>query len=321
MARWFVRMPIKWLLFGAVCLFVAFPYPARFMRHIDRLRNLHTLVEPDAPEVAALAQELLDSWGKYQPTTRSAVSQPVPRMEELPADLVLRTIERFVYDKVVYAWDWDLWGNADYVPTIREMLTESPWKSQGVYFEDCDGRAVLAASLMKRMGYEASLVTDLRHVWVATPEGEWMGPGGSKSLRATSRGSEIAWGTVWRNAPLSLAYGVAVFPLSRELIILAVAYLLLLHQRMSWRWAALGGLLMAQGLLFMRCGEVAPAGAAAGATASWPAVVGLAHLVGGVTLLVFASRGARRGTRGIDKPLAVAMPSGRVPAASGEHGA
>jgi len=290
-SRWYLRMPLKWVLFGIVCFFVCFPHVGLFRRHIARLRNLQSLIAPDVPEIAVLQEELLADWNKYQAAPPAAASQAASQPDSKSAQLVLRTIERFVYHKVVYAWDWDLWGNADYVPTVQEMFAEPSWKQRGVCYEDCDGRAVMAASLMKRMGYDASLVTDLRHVWVGTPEGEWMGPGGAKTLRTTPQGNVVAWGTVWSNAPLSLSYGVGVFPFWRELVILATAYVLMFHRRMARGWALTGAVLLLQSLLFLRCVGANPWPGAL--DSSWPATVGLVHLVAGMAVLMSASHRAR----------------------------
>jgi hypothetical protein len=293
-------MPAKWILFGAACFFVCFPHVGLLRRHVARLRDLQSLIEPDAPEIAVLREELLADWDKYQPDLKAAGSQTALPADDMPARLVLRTIERFVYQKVVYAWDWDLWGNADYVPTVHEMFAQPSWRRQGICYEDCDGRAVVAASLMKRMGYNASLVTDLRHVWVATPEGEWMGPGGAKTLQATPHGNVLAWGTVWTNLRLSLSYGVAVFPLGRELVILATAYALMLHRRMSRRWAAAGAVLLLQSLLFLRCVGALPT--PGGTASTWPATIGLIHLAAGTVVLMIASRRARQQSRETEGP-------------------
>jgi hypothetical protein len=172
------------------------------------------------------------------------------------------------------------------------MFTKASQTPDGQVYEDCDGRAVVAASLMRRLGYQASLVTDLRHVWVKTPHGEWMGPGGRTTVVSTPQGNRVDLRTLWANVPISLSYGISVFPFWREVIILATAYLLLLHRRMSWRIAAPAGLVLLQGLLFMRCGGLSPQGVSR-FDASWPALVGILHLSAGFGVLCWASHRAR----------------------------
>ena len=216
--------------------------------------------------------------------------QPPPKS---PAWQAQREVQKFVLEKVKYKWDWDTWGAADYMPTVAEMFAQAAERSDGQLYEDCDGRAVIAASLMRRLGYQADVVTDLRHVWVTTPQGEWMGPGGRKTLVSTPQGNRLDLRTAWQNVPASLSFGISVFPLFRELVILLTAYVLMLHKRTPWRAAALAGLLLIQGLLFMRCGVLSPQSLLR-YSPSWPATVGLLHLLAGFTVLWWTTRRAHR---------------------------
>jgi hypothetical protein len=298
---WFIRIPLKWLVFVAVTFFVLFPSPTQFVRHVSRLRNLQAMIEPDAPELAPLEQELRQRLlkGDGGPTSRpdadplaaasqAAALQPVD-IERLPARVVQAAVQRLVLDKIEYAWDWDTWGSADYIPTVPEMFAKAKEYPDGRIREDCDGRAVMAASLMKRMGYGPSIVTDLRHVWVVTPEGEWMGPGGAKTMASGPQGNRLNLASALNNVPISLSYGIAVFPFAREMILLVTAYALMWHRRIP-RWAAAaGGLLLVQGLLFMRCGAISFAG-----ERPWPAVVGMLHVLSSFAVLIAASHQARR---------------------------
>ena len=293
LSRWYLRVPLKCLVFLVVTFLVLFPSPALFTRHLAHLRDLEKMVEPDAPELAAwdeVLRERLLKRAQAGTTVHEPNHQP---SESLSPRRAQREIERFVYDKVRYQWDWQVWGAADYMPTVGEMFAKAAETEDGQIYEDCDGRAVMAASLMRRLGYQSSLVTDLRHVWVTTPQGEWMGPGEKKTVVSTGRGNEFHLLTVWANIPVSLSYGISVFPLARELAILVTAFLLLLHRRISRRAAAFGGLLLLQGLLFMRCGVLAPS-AVPGFDASWPALIGILHALGGFTLVWTASHRARR---------------------------
>ena len=289
------------------------------------------MIEPNAPELASFDEELRRRLqGRREGTTtgpagatvdgpsRAGGSQPVdssmgdspapttspmcasqdPPVSRLPATTVQAAIERLVMEKVKYAWDWDTWGSADYIPTVHEMFVKAKEFPDGQLREDCDGRAVMAASLMKRMGYDAAIVTDLRHVWVATPQGDWMGPGGPKTMTSGPQGNQLSLATAWRNVPVSLSYGIAVFPFGREMILLIAAYVLTLHLRMP-RWAAImGGVLLLEGLLFMRCGALVPINPFAGEK-SWPAIVGLVHILGGFIVLLTASSRARHPRKGI----------------------
>ncbi len=225
--RWYFRWPIKWTIFGIAYVIVCFPYPNLVIRHIRHWSNPNALIEPDCPALQPMAREL---------------------RAQLPSNLsaaeTLSQVESFVYDHVPYDWDWNTWGMADYLPTVEEVVRMGR--------EDCDGRAVVAASLLKNLGFDARIVTDFAHVWVTTPEGETMGPGETKTVEVTEKGMKFnARGLL--QIPQILSYGIAVFPLPRELILLGVLWLLLLGRagplRMCVSLAFLAG-----GLLLLRHG-------------------------------------------------------------------
>ncbi len=163
---------------------------------------------------------------------------------DLPPSQVLKRVEAFVYTHVEYDWDWNTWGMADYLPTVTEVIRMGK--------EDCDGRAVIAASLLKNLGYDARIVTDFAHVWVATDFGQTMGPGKTKTVEVTDKGLKFdARGLL--QIPEILGYGIAVFPLPRELVLVAVFWLLLLGRAgVSQTLIALGFLV--GGLLLVRYG-------------------------------------------------------------------
>lgn len=284
-SRWYVRVPVKAAVFFLVVLFVCFPFPSQLVRNIGHLRDMESMIEPHAPELARYDAELKKRIGKIS-STQPEGTAGFPQM-------VQREVERFVLEKVQYEWDWNLWGSADYMPTVGEMFDKAK-ENGGQVKEDCDGRAVMAASLMRRLGYHATMVTDLRHVWVTTPEGEWMGPGGAKAMVATSQGTQVNWGTTIRNAMTGLSYGIAVFPFVREMIILMTLFVLMLRSWSQPRWAAAGLLLLIQGLLFMRLGFLAPQ-AVSREVSEWPTWVGLFHVVVAIVVMIMADwRGRSR---------------------------
>jgi hypothetical protein len=284
--RWYWRWPIKAAIFLAVTLVVLFPRPGLFARHLAHVRDMQAMIAPDDPRLEELEGEVRARLDEEATSARFAATD---RERGL---LIQQQIERLVLERVEYAWDWDTWGCADYMPTVAEMFDVAAATQSGLR-EDCDGRAIVAASLMRRMGYDARLATDLRHVWVVTPEGEWMGPGGAKSATSTDEGNDIHWTGVIRNIPMSLSYGIAVFPLPREIIILLTAYGLMLTRRTPGSAAVLALLLLMQGLLFMRLGFLAPLAVARQAS-SWPAWVGIFHILAGFAVLI---RGGSRHAR------------------------
>lgn len=294
-----LRIPLKACIFLAVTFVVLFPNPFRFGRHVSHLRNLQAMIDPAAPELAAWEQDIRQRLSRPKEESEPAPQRnPSPLLlDDLPPQRVQAEVQSLVYEKVRYDWDWNVWGSADYLPTVSEMFRQADRAADGRMREDCDGRSVIAASLMKRLGYEPAIVTDLRHVWVTTPQGEWMGPGRTKTIVSTPEGNRTSFASTLGNVPVALSFGVAVFPLWRELIILAAAYFLMLHRRMIPARAALAGLFLLQGLLFLRAGYPAPERVLREA-AAWPAWVGIFHLLVGFGLLIWSAHRGRRAQTG-----------------------
>ena len=227
--RWPLRIPVKAVVLALTALVVCFPFPNLLVRHLGHLRDPDSLIEPDAAVLEPLVDELRPMLGA-----------------DLSPTQALKTVERFVYDKLPYAWDWHTWGNADYLPTVTEALAKGQ--------EDCDGQAVVAASLLRRFGFETQLVTDFAHVWVKTDKGETMGPGRRQAVVATPEGLRLQPGAL---AELGRAagLGLAVFPLGRELIVLFVLWFLLLRAGGGTGCALVALILLLDGLLFVREGS------------------------------------------------------------------
>ncbi len=315
------RIPLKMLIFAAVLLAVTYPDPRLLLRHVNHVSNMNRMIDPDAPGLAVLEAELRQRLATFKqdqahrshgvaaseiPSTHhnpdSGEGTPENEPREPSERDVFAVVERFTTEKVYYAWDWDTWGAADYMPTVAEMLAAAERHPDARLQEDCDGRAVLAASLLQRLGYDAQLMTDLRHVWVRskTTDGrtvQIMGPGRAASVQSTRTGNRYDWTTLL-NAPVALSFGVAVFPWFRELIVLLTLAGLLYDRRMSWRAAAAGLLFMIAGWQLLRLGVVwvGQAGQPGYRWAERPvnAWLGLMYVAIGCTVLVIAARRARR---------------------------
>lgn len=215
--RWYSRAPIKLILFVLGVGLVLFPKVWLLPRVAARCADLESLLDPQHPELDHLASRVR--------------SELTPQAKPGEA---LTVVERVVSERIPYAWDWEVWGVAEYLPTVTEVFARGR--------EDCDGRAVVAASLLRRLGYDAWVVSDLLHMWVATPYGETMSPtGGDKTLVATKAGTRarLSWGLL-ENLARGFSYGVAVFPALRELIILALLVVLTVRPGVS-RWQAAAG--------------------------------------------------------------------------------
>jgi hypothetical protein len=176
------------LLFGAV--FLLFPDISGLARELRAVRNPQSMVLPDDPAVAALAAE---------------IERDMP--EALPRNQEQRWIEAWVNRRFPYAHDWDTWWNVDYWPTPSETVAKG--------CEDCDGLAILVASLLRRRGHPARLEASIQHVWVEV-EGQRLNDPGAETNYDEAGG----WNMPSVRALLSwLRYGLSEFP--------------------YWRWALL----------------------------------------------------------------------------------
>lgn len=215
-----LRAPLKAFLYLILVVLTLYPKVWLIPTWIERERDLNRVLDPNNAELAPLETEV-----------RAALPESATPKQ------VLGIVESVVYKHVPYAWDWDVWGVVDYLPTVSEVFQMGR--------EDCDGRAVVAASLLRRMGHDAWIVSDLLHMWVETPQGETMGPtGGEKTLVGRPGGTtpHINWGII-DNLMRGNAYGIAVFPLGRELLLIGGLAFLKLHPH-SRGWRSFSGLLL-----------------------------------------------------------------------------
>ncbi len=227
---------------AGVVFVVLYPNPVVFIRHLKHLRQIDRLTDPHDPALAAVSAE----FEKLHHTDNFSGDN---------ARALLPAVERFVYLRIPYSWDWQTWGAADYLPSLSEMLAKGR--------EDCDGRAVLAAALLRSRGVSAQLVGDPRHIWVRTPMGDVMQPLGTPAFRFDVDGFHVRWLALLDPGPP--AFGIAVFPFERELIILLAAWALLWPRGMGWKAAVLVLILMLAALLVFRLAGADPRAPAYGA--------------------------------------------------------
>ena len=208
--RWLVKMG----LLGLVILFALYPHPVLLAIHLRHIRDIESLIQPDLPEMAEINREI-----------DAKLPAGAARKEEFKA------VERYVYEHIRYEYDWFNWGNLDYWPTAQEVLTRKR--------EDCDGQAVLAASILRARGFKtATLVANLQHVWVTVDGVELMGPQRDKNLRRVG-GKMVVTLPAWRTL-LASGSMICKFPAVRSLLILFAALVLAYHPcRHLTGWLAL----------------------------------------------------------------------------------
>ncbi len=270
-----VRVPVKLAVLLLVTAIVMYPKPWLLPAAVRRLWNLNAVIDPTEPGLQPLAER---------------VREQLPPDPDI--DAVRSAVEGVVYEAIPYSWDWDTWGVVEYVPTVAEALEAGR--------EDCDGRAVVAASLLRRLGYEAWLVSDILHMWVRTPAGELMSPTSARVTIEGPRPGETG-PTRWKinldvvlNLIRGTAYGISVFPLSRELVLLVTICLVSLHPAVSLRRRVAGCVMLAVALALLRAtGERWAIQGDALATAG--ASLGAALVAAGWLVMVLRAAGGRRG--------------------------
>lgn len=153
------RAGLKLALLAAVVLFALYPNPVLLVRQVHHLLNMEQLIQPGLPAMPEINRDI-----------DQLIATNTPALTEFKA------VERYVYRRIPYQYDWHGWANLDYWPTAAEV-----WERKR---EDCDGRAVLAVSILRARGYpEARLVANLQHVWVAVGTNELMGPMADRNFR------------------------------------------------------------------------------------------------------------------------------------------
>lgn len=153
------RAGLKLALLVVVVLFALYPNPVLLARQVSHLLNMEQLIQPGLSAMPDINRDI-----------DQLIATNMPTLTEFKA------VERFVYRRIPYQYDWHGWANLDYWPTAAEV-----WERKR---EDCDGRAVLAVSILRARGYpEARLVANLQHVWVAVGTNELMGPMADKNFR------------------------------------------------------------------------------------------------------------------------------------------
>lgn len=226
--RSWLRWLLKSLTFVVVAFLVLFPRLDRLWTQLQLPLNRNELIDQDSPALVPLIQEF--------DTTRD------PSWERRT---LLKKLEGFVRKKIRYDFDWNVWGNVDYFPTVEEAIEKGR--------EDCDGQAVVAASLMRHYGFKAWMTGDFSHIWVKTDIGPAMSPGKTEAFRTADGRRKFNW-KILKEIPQHLGLGISIFPLKRELILVLTAWLLLLGSgsslKKSFKWL----LLLVIGLLLIREG-------------------------------------------------------------------
>jgi hypothetical protein len=139
---------VKTLLFVAFGLFVLNPNVKRAAMQVSHALNPESLIQTNFPGLSDINARI----------DRSVAADGGVHSEA-------KLVARFVRKNIPYVTDYDNWGNIEYWPSAQEV-----WERKK---EDCDGRAILATSILRSRGYSsARLVVGLDHMWIKVNENE-----------------------------------------------------------------------------------------------------------------------------------------------------
>ncbi len=187
---------IRSAVLAAGLLLLLFPDIPRAARQIGHLWNPAALIRPGHPIVARFTDEL-------------SVPRELSRRDEA------RWIARAISDRIRYSYDWIQGWNVDYWPTADEVVATGQ--------DDCDGIAVLTASVLERRGFRARLEGNLIHVWVVVDlaEGPLRVLGGSPTVAFTQ---DKGWSVPSISHVASgIAFASTRFPIWRWTLLIAWA--------------------------------------------------------------------------------------------------
>lgn len=197
--RWSFKIGLFLMVFG----FALFPNPVLFVKQLNHLRHVEALIQPDLPEMVKINEDIDANWRKG-----------LTRQDEF------RAVEKYVYATIPYEYDWYNWGNVDYWPSAKEVLERKR--------EDCDGRAILAVSILRSRGFKSAMVVgNMQHVWVTVDKGELMGPQKDANVRRVNGKMVVTMPSL--RTVLSGTSMISKFPAARILMILAAAMVLAYH--------------------------------------------------------------------------------------------
>lgn len=202
--KFYWRWSLKIGLFVVVLFFVLNPNPVLFLQQLFIYANVEQLIQTDFAGLEDANREI-DAQLPANATTH----------DEFLA------VQRYVYEKIPYAYDWDNWGNVDYWPTAAQV-----WQRKR---EDCDGRAVLAVSILRSRGFpEATLAGNFRHIWVTVGDEGLMSPDKEQNLRR-EHGKTIITLPSLSMILQNFAIYWADFPVARNLLLFLVIITLVSH--------------------------------------------------------------------------------------------
>lgn len=227
--HWLLRGGLRIMALLAVVLVVLFPRFWLIPQWLQRWSNPAALIEPDHPGLAPL----------------EAAARTQIRKQGITADrAAFLAVQNLVLEQIPYKHDWDNSGQVDHLPSVSEVLAAGA--------DDCDGQAIMIASLLQRMGYEAHLVTDVLHVWVQGPRAAALDQGGTPSVMIKERPKIRVNKQLAANLTKGLTYGIQVFPAWRQLVLMTAIVLFVRPARSARVRGVVGIALILAGWIVLR---------------------------------------------------------------------
>jgi len=126
--------------------------PLVLNEQLHRRIDPSSLLEPDSPQISVVNT-------KFEKVLLFAKNRTeIPDNVESPRIYEIKLIEAFVWSHVKYKSDFIQYLAVDHLATTSEVLDSKR--------DDCDGRAILAGSLLLHRGYDAWVFVSWTHWWV-----------------------------------------------------------------------------------------------------------------------------------------------------------
>ncbi len=126
--------------------------PLALKEQFHRRIHPYTLLEPNNPKISEFNIKFENILQVDRDRTGMAEYAEKPRIYEI------KLIEAFILSRVEWVSDFIQYLTVDHLATPNEVLTSMK--------DDCDGRAILAGSLLLHRGYNAWIFVSWFHWWV-----------------------------------------------------------------------------------------------------------------------------------------------------------
>ena len=124
--------------------------PLIWKQQFERRLNPKVLLEPNSPSIKSLNDGFEESYDYIV----SLTEEDFVFLDEL----IIEISNIYVQSQISYKGDISNYHSIDHLATTSEILKRGA--------DDCDGQAILIASLLRYRGYDAYVVFGYSHVWV-----------------------------------------------------------------------------------------------------------------------------------------------------------